>query len=390
MSAKCLCIGDPHFKVRNLNVLEEYCHKIYSLVKEHSPDFIVVMGDLLDTHEIVHTIVFNNAVKFIATLSSMAPTYLLVGNHDYINNQQYLTTNHPFNSFKMWDKKKFNITVVDDVIMEEYADMSVILMPYVPAGRMKEALDSRIDDWESCTCVFAHQEIRGSKMGAFESVNGDVWDADMPMLISGHIHDKQRIGDNVVYVGSSMQHSFGERSDKTVAIATIGDEGIAIEEISLNMKSKKTIYIDIDKIDEFNAEEYSNAEIKLCVKANIAEFTAFKKTRRYKELSKNRIIIAPKITKQDALSIKHIMTAKTVNGTYLEILKAMLTETKNDELIKLYNSMFEEKIPHPISQHSRIQLVMEEETIEDEKNIDDEEIAEDADAVSGDEDITYL
>ena len=37
---------------------------------------------------------------------------LLVGNHDYINNQQFLTNNHWMNAMKDWN----NVTIIDKVI----------------------------------------------------------------------------------------------------------------------------------------------------------------------------------------------------------------------------------------------------------------------------------
>ena len=42
-------------------------------------------------------------------MSEISTTYILVGNHDLINNQQFLSTNHWMNALKDWP----NIFIVD-------------------------------------------------------------------------------------------------------------------------------------------------------------------------------------------------------------------------------------------------------------------------------------
>ena len=53
-------------------------------------------------------------VSNVKNMSKIAPTIVIVGNHDLINNQQFLTENHWMNAMKQWD----NVTVCDDVFVE--------------------------------------------------------------------------------------------------------------------------------------------------------------------------------------------------------------------------------------------------------------------------------
>lgn len=46
---KVLCIGDPHFKVSNIQEIELFIEKCVELVKETKPDLVCVLGDLLHT-----------------------------------------------------------------------------------------------------------------------------------------------------------------------------------------------------------------------------------------------------------------------------------------------------------------------------------------------------
>ena len=76
--------------------------------------------------------------------------------------------------------------------------------------RFIEALETSEHDWKSSLLIFAHQEFKGCKMGAIESIDGDTWSTEYPPIISGHIHSNQTLDTNVYYPGSAMQNAFGD------------------------------------------------------------------------------------------------------------------------------------------------------------------------------------
>jgi predicted phosphodiesterase len=79
----CLAIGDPHFQVNNVVNTEELIKKVSTLVKKVKPTFVVILGDLLHTHEKIHVTPFNLATRFITELARRVPVFLIIGNHDY-------------------------------------------------------------------------------------------------------------------------------------------------------------------------------------------------------------------------------------------------------------------------------------------------------------------
>ncbi len=83
---KVLCIGDPHIKVSNMVESEEMIEKLYNIVIEKKPDFIVCLGDVLDRHSNIHVSCLMMAEKMVDKLSSLVPFFLLIGNHDRPNN----------------------------------------------------------------------------------------------------------------------------------------------------------------------------------------------------------------------------------------------------------------------------------------------------------------
>ena len=157
----------------------------------------------------------------IEQLSQIAPTYVLIGNHDLINHSQFLTDNHIFNPMKKWP----NVFIADtmpQVLQIEDSDgeeRTFVFCPYTPPGRFAEALNKIVPlgyTWELADAIFAHQEFEGCKMNQITSEEGDVWDPAFPPVISGHIHDAQTVGENVFYPGSAIQHGFGESAGKRI------------------------------------------------------------------------------------------------------------------------------------------------------------------------------
>ena len=51
-----ICIGDPHFQLSNIEQVELFLERITKLVIEKKPKIVVILGDLLHTHEIINTL----------------------------------------------------------------------------------------------------------------------------------------------------------------------------------------------------------------------------------------------------------------------------------------------------------------------------------------------
>jgi hypothetical protein len=350
---KIICIGDPHFKTDNVKNVHHFTSRLYDFLSDiDNIDMIVVLGDLLHTHERLHTIPLNLAYDFIRKLSMFAPTYVLVGNHDMINNQQFLSTNHWMNSMKYWD----NVIIVDTVINVG----NYIFCPYVPNGRFKEALNTCDIDITTTSIIFAHQEFKGCKMGAIESNSEDVWTTnDGPYIVSGHIHARQFITDTqeyllseglydidemnhpIYYTGSAMQHAFGESEKNIIAvIEDVVDECVYLQEIDLGLPRKKILYMDLDKVcNDLDEEDIENKfengdDIKLSISGNYEEFKNFKKTQKYKKIVKKGIKITYKNTKIDeGYLLDKINQQEVTNTSFNKIITFLLEQHDNNSYI---------------------------------------------------------
>lgn len=330
---KILAIGDPHFRVDNIKEVEEFTTRTVNLIRVEKPDFVVCLGDLLHTHERVHTFALNKAYDFIKQISDLAKIFVLVGNHDYIQNQQFLSTNHWMNAMKFWD----NVEIVDSVISRRYSDLTFIFSPYVPNGRFIEALDTLKDsDWKRATCIFAHQEFYGCKMGAIISVDGDRWDLAYPRVISGHIHSKQRPQENIYYTGSSLQHAFGENEDNTVSMVEFSDQsGYRVTEHDLGLPKKRIVYTSMDDIGSSKVREKINENTKLAISGDdYNEFKAFKKTNDYKQLVEKGAKVVFKLKEQPRVEMISNDEDKIENN-FKSILYGLCSD--DNQLIRMYN-----------------------------------------------------
>lgn len=248
---KVLAIGDQHFKLDNITQVELFINKLSSHLLREKYDVIISGGDLLDTHERLHTQCLNKAIDYLKLLSSNAKTYVLVGNHDMINPSQFLTTNHWLNAVKEWDKK-YDITVVDKPEKYIKDNYTLVMCPYVPDGMFCSALDILNNEefnWKNANLIFGHQTMDGVKMGSITAEKVEEWKQEYPTMISFHVHDMQMVSSNLFYTGSCMQHSFGETIRKYLWRIELTDENIQDDDTISFFNKVGSTSVSCNKID---------------------------------------------------------------------------------------------------------------------------------------------
>lgn len=328
---KILTIGDPHFKKDNIHECDMFIERMEDLIKSENPDIIIILGDVLHTHETIEESALNKAYEFINLCRNMVKTYIIVGNHDYRNNSQFLTTHHWMNGIKEWG----NCVVVDDVIQIKEDNNIFTLLPYVPPGRFLEAINKV--NWKKSSAIFCHQEFKGCKMGAIISVDGDEWDETYPQIISGHIHNHQIPQKNIYYTGSAMQNAFGESEKNIIPIFTFSRRReFIVNEVDLGLPRKKIIYTDIDKIDDMNID--LSDKVKISISGTNEEFKSFKKSQKYKELIKDGV----KVVFKSLCTIKS--DVDNDNILFDDVLYDLIAKEDDKYIISFYNKIILNKI----------------------------------------------
>lgn len=211
-----LCVGDIHVKQDTLETIDTLASLIISELERVPGSACVFLGDLLHDHERIKTPYLNKVMQLVRNVAEYASggVIVLVGNHDYISNREFMSDAH---WMQVFDSDP-NVTVVDRAMV--LFEGEVVAMPYVPPGRMIEALDTvGPNRWKYAKLVLAHQEMKGFVYGegpcSITSEHGDSWSNEYPLLVSGHIHTPQRKG-KVIYPGSSLQTNSGELQKRSL------------------------------------------------------------------------------------------------------------------------------------------------------------------------------
>jgi DNA repair exonuclease SbcCD nuclease subunit len=318
---KIFVIGDPHFKSKNALETNEMSNKIYTTIITEKPDFIVVLGDVLDTHETIHVGPLCRATEFLFQLSKLsAHLFVLIGNHDRPSNAVYLTEESPFNACKSWE----NTTIVDKVTKHNFEDKNFVFLPYVPTGRLAEALTSQNITSENINeydIVFAHQEFKGCNMGMITSNEGDPWDETWPLCISGHIHDYQVLQPNLIYPGTPIQHGYGDSPNKAVMILESEDHNpvkYSYRRINLNLPKKLTVHITSEELVDYILPE--NSFVKLIVTGEsdkIREIMKLDKVKTLLSSERIKLSIQEKKKKKDDLNITASLLSEVLSTQFV-------------------------------------------------------------------------
>ncbi len=351
---KFLVIGDIHFKIEDVSLSNEIAREILKIAKTcEKIDGIVLLGDILDTHNVADVDMFNIAMDTIDELSKIAFTYVLMGNHDLKNHILFLSDRHFFNPLKKWE----NVAIVDKPLSVD--DGNIIMCPYVPPGRFKEALNGLVKYsivWEFSDCIFAHQEIEGCKMGSHISEIGDKWDDGYPTVISGHIHDEETVGSNVHYIGSAAQHSFADKGNKYVWIVDVNPEDdsdldgytslsdtIFIKKIRISTTKKVLINLTTQELIQMNESDLQRLKdkskignVKILLKGDSAEFKVLRTSQIYKELEANGIKVSHTIdSKIPTPTVKYDRGIINYRKVFAD-----LVSQKSDDVQDEYKKMF--------------------------------------------------
>ena len=283
---KGLVVGDPHSKVSNTHEIDMLGDAIVAEAKRLRADAIFLLGDLSDSFEKVHILAMYAICCFFRKLQALdIPIYVLVGNHDMLNNRVFLEEFHALAPFKQWK----GITIVDKVIVGR----NFTLVPYVAPGRFLEALNTAGDGWKKSKAIFCHQEFRDAPLGAVLSKVGDVWPAENPLVISGHIHDECWLAPNIRYVGEPADSSYGGKGNRTISLFEFLDNGTFVETlIDLKLPRKITLTLGVEDAKVLTMPE--NTSVRLNLVGTSEELTAFKKTKEYAAL-KAKVKIVPKV-----------------------------------------------------------------------------------------------
>lgn len=319
--SRVLVIGDPHFKVGNQVQTDALIPFVVEQVERSGCGFVVVLGDVLDRHETIHMSPLTRAIEFLQSIHRTGVyLFVLIGNHDRANNQDFCSPLHPFTALKGWTR---TFVVDAPMIVNVQFDMAsspedvrmrrLALCPYVPPGRFEESLRMLpVDSIENdIDLIFAHQEFRNAKLGAFVSETGDEWPASHPFVISGHIHQYDPLQSNILYTGTPLQLAFSDSDKKVLVCTDLLNEAESsgryfrpvIDTIDCSsLPGKKVVYISPSDFVESTVHDVldsllrSGSQIRVVVAGSKSQIAAVRSTRLFTALS-SKVQLVTKLEK---------------------------------------------------------------------------------------------
>lgn len=325
---RALVFTDIHIKPDNLHHIDLLSMKLRKVIKMYDVNTVIILGDILHSHERLNIQCMNKACELIQNLGSRIEgnVYIVVGNHDMIDSSQFLSEQHWLVPLKGWE----GVEICDTVLQIEDGD--VVFCPFVERGKFVQALDT-FDGWKKAKVVFAHQEVRGCKYNGKISTSNDVWLEEYPQLISGHIHLNQRMK-NIYYIGSVQQVSFGEGDRNFVAIVDT-DSDLEIQEVELHMPKRITINTDASEVSKLDTKSLNTKlnSVRIVVSGTPDDFKALKKSTNYKNLVKEGV----KVVLKQHIESKHIKKVEKVES-FIKVLESLIQKENNKFLTELFNA----------------------------------------------------
>lgn len=222
-----VAISDIHFSVPNL-LLSSYALTAALNTAEELDVPLIIAGDLNDSKAIIRAEVANELIKILK--NSAIPIYILVGNHDLINEKGEA---HGLNYLAPYAK------IVDK--LTKLPHPKITLIPYQSDV---EKLKSILETCKPGELLVMHQGVQGANMGDYvvdkTSISSDLLASFT--CISGHYHGHQTVG-TLTYIGSPFTMSFGEARDDTKGYLVVMTDG-SYERIILNLR--KHIILEFD------------------------------------------------------------------------------------------------------------------------------------------------
>lgn len=220
-------------------------------------DTIVIVGDVFHSRSSVpHQVLDKVCSAFTSIEERFKDIYVVMGNHDIS------VSGDRSNALKAIASR--NVHVIDTPDTYTIRGEAVGVIPYTEDVGLVESAFAKFAD-EDVACVFAHLGMLGGAVGPSDfEVPGTIPFASLSLdsfkrVVLGHFHKHQELSDNVFYVGSPLQLTWGESGeDKGFVFLDLKTGEYEFEE---NDISPRFIKISADEdTPEFNTDDFIRVE----------------------------------------------------------------------------------------------------------------------------------
>lgn len=184
--------------------IKDYC-------RETAAEHAFLLGDLFHSRTKIDIDVYDAAWNAMKSLATVVELHMLLGNHDSHNRIGDVHSLEPFKEFAhVIDKPcRFDIDVKGDAVRIE-------AIPWVAS---REEFAEHAAKVEQCHALLMHQSVIGAELSSGYTKAGEVQLSDIPTtkanyVFMGDYHKPQKLEPNLFYLGSPLQHNFGEAGEE--------------------------------------------------------------------------------------------------------------------------------------------------------------------------------
>ena len=260
--AHALIFSDIHIyphkrKVERLEDCLKALDWVFRVAKERNIEDIIFGGDLLHDRQRIDVFTYMRTWEILKkNMTGDLRLWLLLGNHDLWFAQKWSVSSiHPFSALP-------GVTVIDKPCRLEIAGSYFDFIPYThdPIAALAELRKLP----GSAPYAVGHLAMHGAKMNAHHQADVVIeHDGDMVVVdpkifkdyrrvFLGHYHEAQQVAENVEYVGSTLQLSFGEAFQKKHIIDFDADHDR--REYIENTFSPKHLYLKPDELEKHDLD----------------------------------------------------------------------------------------------------------------------------------------
>lgn len=196
--ARLLFIGDVHAVVSELDDCERLFDLVADTVIQYRPDAVVHLGDGFHTHAVIHAEVVDFWKRVVKRISDLGPEVVWVlGNHE--------TTG-------------VHGSAVNALQVLEGNPVTCVVKPMIWNGFLMVPYQDRQEDFVRVTRSYSvqraivHQSFQGAQFenGFYDPSGVDADLIPQVHIVSGHIHNPQRLGDKIWYPGAPRWRTLGD------------------------------------------------------------------------------------------------------------------------------------------------------------------------------------
>jgi DNA repair exonuclease SbcCD nuclease subunit len=231
---RLLKVGDPHAKISNLHELHSLFDWIRTTACEKEVDYIVIYGDMFDTHSVIRLEVLEAWYDIIRSIGTH--TILMEGNHDQIGAREFEGQMSAVQSLgKMLSQ--------DDIATVMYSPDVIDGIGFVPYTSNEEKFYGWAKDLQAigAKTLCCHQTFQGSQFdsGMYAPDGFDPEKVPQSQIISGHIHKGQEFG-KVWYIGTPRWESAVDAEQEKGVWIVDFEDGVMINREFLSTSSVVT------------------------------------------------------------------------------------------------------------------------------------------------------